>query len=162
MHVGTDTDSDQVCPRIDLSAVSRRGSIASMSSGRIRPATAPAKMEVQADGMTVTPISAKAPGKFMAVEQAALAAANRMSQDSSAIPESSFAMCARIIPDEVLHSGQRHVERDDDAIAQDLQSFCRVCRVWDNPGTHGKRGPGLDLPSAADVVLHYRIKKLDG
>lgn len=106
-------------------------------------------MEVQADGMTVTPLSAKAPGKFMAVEQAALAAANRTSQESTDIPDATY-------PAEALE-----ILCDGVVVPLDMTLAAVKHFIWNNPGTHGKRGPGLDLPSAADVVLHYRIKKRD-
>lgn len=126
--------------------MSRRASLASVSSGRIRPATAPAAVENQGEGMTPTPLSAKAPGKFMAVEQAAAAAANRMSQDSMAIPDTAYPADAL----EILCNG----------VVLPLGMTLAAVKhfIWNNPGVHGRRGPGLDLPSTADVVLHYRMR----
>jgi hypothetical protein len=104
-------------------------------------------MEPQADGMTLTPLGTKSPGKFMAVEQAARAAANRMSQDSLAIPDATYPADAL----EILCDGV--------VVPLDMTLAAVKHFIWNNPGTHGRRGPGLDLPSAADVILQYRMKK---
>ncbi|KAJ9092624.1 hypothetical protein QFC19_008662 [Naganishia cerealis] len=139
-----------VCPRIDLSVVSRRGSVASVSSGRIRPVTVPAKVEgSEADPMTPAPLSARSPGKFMAVEQAAIAAAEaaRKGQDSAQ-------------EGDVLYSSDTLEILCNGVVVPLNMTLAAVKQfIWNNPGVHGPRGPGLNLPSAADVVLHYRLKK---
>lgn len=98
--------------------------------------------------MTASPISGKGPGKFMAVEQAAAvaAASNGTTQDSMAIPANSFPAEAL----ELLCNGV--------AIPLDMTLAAVKQFIWNNPGVNGRRGPGLDLPSSADIILNYRMR----
>jgi hypothetical protein len=98
--------------------------------------------------MTASPLSGKGPGKFMAVEQAAAAAAasSGTTQDTMAIPDNSF-------PPEALELMCNGV-----AIPLDMTLAAVKQFIWNNPGVHGRRGPGLDLPSSADIVLNYRMR----
>ncbi|KAJ9102340.1 hypothetical protein QFC21_002740 [Naganishia friedmannii] len=141
-----------VRPQIDMSSASRRESVASTGSGLIRPAAAPARVEgADGDGMIPTPLGAKSPGKFMAVEQAAIAAAaaeRTKGQDSTQQTGDALRSLDTL---EILCNG----------VVVPLNMTLAAVKqfIWNNPGVHGPRGPGLYLPSAADVVLNYRLKK---
>jgi hypothetical protein len=100
--------------------------------------------------MTPTPLSAKSPGKFMAVEQAAIAAAaaERMGQESAQQTG------------DALHSTDTLEILCNGVVVPLNMTLAAVKQfIWNNPGVHGPRGPGLYLPSAADVVLNYRLKR---
>jgi hypothetical protein len=134
-----------------MSTASRRESVASIGSGRIRPVTAAPKSDgADGDGMTPTPLSAKSPGKFMAVEQAAIAAAaaDRMGQEST-----------QQIGDARHSSDILEILCNGVVVPLNMTLAAVKQFIWNNPGVNGPRGPGLYLPSAADVVLNYRLKK---